>query len=130
MKAKVNTTADCDPYAGGPVYCLGNRSNVWGLFCPRIPASIIKDYFPDEIRCYLDDKGGGSEKAFELMTNKSHKLTNLYPKGVNTKEETGVSGDLEEAIKNFYGYTATDFPTVSLAPIAAQFSSAGLYHFP
>lgn len=24
-----------DPFSGGPVYCLGGRSAVWGLFCPR-----------------------------------------------------------------------------------------------
>ena len=136
VKAKVNTTADSDPYAGGPVYCLGGRSNVWGLFCPRIPASTLKDYFPEKIRCYLDDdddKVGGYERAFELMTNESQNLTKPYPKGLNATEETeetGVSRELDQAIENFYGYNATYVPTVSLAPIAAQFNSAGLYHFP
>ena len=46
LKAKVATTPDSDPYAGGPVYCLGGRSNVWGLFSPQIRASTVTKYFP------------------------------------------------------------------------------------
>ncbi len=137
VKAKVNTTAESDPYAGGPVYCLGGRSNVWGLFCPRIPSSTIKDYFPDSIRSYLDDKtGGGYEKAFGLMTNESQTFGNLYPKSVKTAEESteeaGWEKDLDTALENFYNYYKVKKtpPTMSLAPLAAQFNSAGLYHFP
>lgn len=28
--------AGSDPYVGGPVYCLGEHSNVWGLYSPGI----------------------------------------------------------------------------------------------
>ena len=62
VKAKVNTTSDSDPYAGGPVYCLGGRSNVWGLFCPRISQITINNYFPDSVKRYL---GSGTVQAYQ-----------------------------------------------------------------
>ena len=127
VKSKVNTTADSDPYVGGPVYCLGGRSNVWGLFCPKIPTPTLTKYFPENVRLYLIN--GGYKKAFEMMTNKSQDFSNIYPNGVNIKEQGIVQTDLDGAIKDFYNQ-ASDSPTATLAPIAAQFTSTGTYHFP
>lgn len=127
VKSKVNTTADSDPYVGGPVYCLGGRSNVWGLFCPKIPSSTLTEYFPENVRLYLNKRG--YKKAFELMTNYSQDFSNIYPNGVDIKEQGIVKTDLDGAIKDFYNQAETS-PTATLAPIAAQFSSTGTYHFP
>ena len=116
LKAKVATTPDSDPYAGGPVYCLGGRSNVWGLFSPRIRASTVTKYFPRKITSYLEDKG--YKEAFKVMTNYSQDISSkVYPQGLNTTEEESVKTDLTKAIKDFYGKVGP--PPVTLAPIAA-----------
>ena len=128
VKAKVNTTSDSDPYAGGPVYCLGGRSNVWGLFCPRISQTTIKKYFPDSISRYLGNSTVQAyQKAFDLMTNGSQDLANPYPKGnaATATEEGDLETKIKKAIKLFGGDTS-----LALAPIAAQFDTTGLYHFP
>ena len=128
VKAKVNTTSDSDPYAGGPVYCLGGRSNVWGLFCPRIPETTVRKYFPEEVRRYLMSNDGiAYRKAFALMTNESQNLSKPYPDsnvGTATEQEK-LETKLKRALKGFCGDKSLSF-----APIAAQFDATGLYHFP
>jgi choline dehydrogenase-like flavoprotein len=54
VKAKVETAEGSDPYVGGPVYCLGGRSTVWGLFSPKIDHDTFEDYFPDHIKPDLE----------------------------------------------------------------------------
>ncbi|KAK3307668.1 FAD/NAD(P)-binding domain-containing protein [Chaetomium strumarium] len=36
-------------WKGGPVYCLGCRSTVWGLFSPRIDDDTFRNHFPNEV---------------------------------------------------------------------------------
>ncbi|KAH6843433.1 hypothetical protein B0I37DRAFT_418534 [Chaetomium sp. MPI-CAGE-AT-0009] len=52
-------------WKGGPVYCLGGRSTVWGLFCPRIDDSTFRTYFPPEV--YADLNKTYLRKAEEWM---------------------------------------------------------------
>ena len=61
------------------------------------------------------------------MTNGSQELTPPYPKGnaSTATEEGDLETKIKKAIKIFGGDTS-----LTLAPIAAQFDTTGLYHFP
>jgi choline dehydrogenase-like flavoprotein len=130
-KQKVQTAAGSDPYVGGPVYCLGGRSTVWGLFAPEIGKNTYPNYFPKRISDYLGDKGYGN--AFTLLTNGSQK-NGLYPMGgsdISTTEVTKISKQLKDGIEAFYeAYGISSIPSVALAPIAAEFTSPSPYQFP
>ena len=69
VKEKVQTAEGSDSYVGGPVYCLGGRSTVWGLFAPKISADVHKAYFPKRVSDYLEKNG--YEDAFQLLTSNS-----------------------------------------------------------
>ncbi|RWA11830.1 hypothetical protein EKO27_g3288 [Xylaria grammica] len=58
-------TAGSEPYAGGPLYAIGGRSTVWGLYTPRIGDDQLQ-YFPGSVRRYLGN--GGYDDAYKLMT--------------------------------------------------------------
>ena len=134
-KQKVETAAGSDPYAGGPVYCLGGRSAVWGLYSPRIIKKKHRKYFPQNIAEYLEK--GGYERAFGLFTNGSQDYRHIYPTAdVAQSEINSAKKDLHEAIEQFY----TDgkdtvpkmksVPHVDLSPMAAEFKSSKTYNFP
>jgi hypothetical protein len=40
-------------FKGGPVYCLGGRSAVWGLFCPRYGPLLRLSVSSDHLTCYF-----------------------------------------------------------------------------
>lgn len=42
-------TAESPEWGGGPVYTLGGRSNVWGLFIPRPEDTTFGKYFPEAV---------------------------------------------------------------------------------
>jgi hypothetical protein len=44
-----------DIWEGGAVYCLGGRSSVWGLFCPRYGAHLILAIMPTEPHYSISD---------------------------------------------------------------------------
>ncbi|KAF5536591.1 FAD NAD(P)-binding domain-containing protein [Fusarium napiforme] len=52
-------------WKGGPVYCLGGRSTVWGLFSPRIDDKTFRTHFPKEV--YEDLNKKYLRKAEEWM---------------------------------------------------------------
>ena len=57
VKETINTvTSDSYEYVGGPVYCIGGRANVWGLYTPKMHEAEAKKYFPEAVRSYLFDK--------------------------------------------------------------------------
>lgn len=50
FKSEYNLTEDSDmSETGGPMYCLGGRSTVWGLFAPRLHDDDLKQ-FPKSVR--------------------------------------------------------------------------------
>ena len=136
VKQKVQTAADSDPYAGGPVYCLGGRSNVWGLYSPAIIEKKHREFFPEKISDYLEE--GGYQKAFGLFTNESQNhVHNVYPQGdLNSLEMGETEKKLNEAIVQFYKnwmHTTPhlkSYPKVQLSPMAAEFKSTKLFNFP
>ncbi|KAG8942900.1 hypothetical protein FRC04_003300 [Tulasnella sp. 424] len=54
-----------DDWKGGPMYCLGGRSAVWGLFAPRIHDTTLLSHFPRAVRDALTSEY--YEKAEKLM---------------------------------------------------------------
>lgn len=124
MKQKVHTAAGSDTYAGGPVYCLGGRSNVWGLYSPAIVEKKHREFFPQNISDYLETPEG-YERAFKLFTNGSQDYKHIYPKeDVSSSELSCAKKDLDEAIKKFHANS------VDLSPMGAEFKSTTLYNFP
>lgn len=130
-KAKVQTAAGSDPYVGGPVYCLGGRTTVWGLFAPEVDKATYQKYFPKKMSDYL--AGKGYPDAFDLFTNGSQTMTKRYPEGViNTTELSTFKKEMEDALKVFYKkyYSTTSVPKVEIAPVATEFNSPRPYIFP
>ena len=77
LKESVKLTDESDPWTGGPLYCLGGRSNAWGLYIPRIDPKTMKEYFPSSVASDLadnkDPKTGNYYKRAEfLMHNKKY----------------------------------------------------------
>jgi choline dehydrogenase-like flavoprotein len=126
VKQKIETAAGSDPYAGGPVYTLGGRSTVWGLYSPKIDVTTSQEYFPSRIHNYINMEGYA--KAFEIFTNKSQEYTNPYPTGsdISTQEVKEAKEKLEAAIKSVY----VGSPNATLSPLAVQFSPKHPYQFP
>jgi choline dehydrogenase-like flavoprotein len=130
IKQKVQTAAGSDPYVGGPVYCLGGRSTVWGLFAPEVGKTAYQKYFPKRISDYLGKDG--YKNAFNLLTNGSQ-TDGLYPTSadISANDVTNIKRELKAAIEAFYeDYSVESIPVVSLAPIAAEFKSPKPYQFP
>ena len=130
VKQTVQTATGSDPYVGGPVYCLGGRSNVWGLYSPSILEKKLRKWFPSDICDFLE--GTGYKDAFDTFSNNSQK-SNVYPQDdIKTTEEQTAEEDLNNAIDNYYKATFPHpkVPTVSLSPMAAEFKSKKLYNFP
>jgi choline dehydrogenase-like flavoprotein len=59
------TDPDIKNWNGGPIYCLGGRSSVWGLFAPRVHDRTLEENFPKQVREELIDEY--YEKAEKLM---------------------------------------------------------------
>ncbi|KAF5590853.1 hypothetical protein FPANT_5884 [Fusarium pseudoanthophilum] len=70
VKAKVQCTDRSDSYVGGPVYCVGGRSNLWGTWIPEIGDETLGAFFPSDVVGYLKgDLVQGYKKAFRYLTD-------------------------------------------------------------
>lgn len=100
-KEPISTTPESDPYVGGPVYGLGGRSTVWGLYSPKIDDESLAAYFPERIVRYL--RSGGYERAFSLFTNGSQQADDVYPsaKDFDQEERNAVVRDPRFSITSF-----------------------------
>lgn len=84
VKAKVETAQGSDPYVGGPVYCLGGRSTVWGLFSPKIDLETLENYFPPIVRLDLLERW--YKEALRLFSWHTKTYPNI-PGAQDTPEE-------------------------------------------
>jgi hypothetical protein len=131
LKATVQTAEGSEPYIGGPLYCLGGRSNVWGLWCPEADEQTLDEYFPASIAGYLKEKG--YRDVFNLMTQDSQ-TGSYYPKAELLKsiDDDNVNAydvavkALRGAIKDY----VIDEKQLDLGPIATQLNSPAVYRFP
>ena len=126
VKQKIETAQGSDPYVGGPVYSLGGRSTVWGLFSPKIDKATYQRYFPERISNNLS--GDGYTRAFTILTNKSQRYDNPYPTSADIQEQKVETAkqELKDAIDNCY----TGQAVVTLSPLATQLSAPAPYQFP
>jgi hypothetical protein len=128
IKERVQTAEGSDPYVGGPVYCLGGRSNVWGLWIPRVNKKSLEEFFPAEISNYL--ASDGYSNAFRLLTNASQSYNgNVYPQG----DPHLVIKDLDEATERMTEIVQpilAEGERVEIGPIATELNSPSIYRFP
>ncbi|UZP37020.1 hypothetical protein NXS19_004836 [Fusarium pseudograminearum] len=104
VKAKVQLTDSSDSYVGGPVYCVGGRTNLWGTWIPEIGDETLNAYFPPEIVKHL--KEGGYADTYKYLTDDDPR-DGIYPEG-DGAHETAEFG---------------------IMPIAAQFNAPAPYRF-
>ncbi|KAF4952969.1 hypothetical protein FSARC_12508 [Fusarium sarcochroum] len=131
VKAKVQCTDRSDSYVGGPVYCVGGRSNLWGIWIPEVGKTTLDDYFHQDIVKYLTDEDEdvrGYSKTFRYLTD-TEKNAKLYPEGdgsheVSATEISRVNQKLNDALK--YRKKQADF---GIMPVAAQFNAPAPYKF-
>ena len=119
-KVKEDVNTNNQDYVGGPVYCLGGRSCVWGLFIPRIDNDTLKTHFPENVTNDLVC-GGYYERAERIMTNGEKFKT---PPGAKEEYLEKIS-DAIECVDKIH-----KVEHVTFAHIAAQFSSKCNYSFP
>jgi choline dehydrogenase-like flavoprotein len=124
LKAWVQLADDSDAYVGGPLYGVGGRSVIWGLWVPRAFPSTLDAHFPAAISQELQNQW--YDKAFSLLT-KTQKDDKVYPEGrISSKDIASSKAKLKEAIQL---YLPTD-SDVAIGPLASQFSSKQVYGFP
>jgi hypothetical protein len=123
IKSWVQTAEDSEPYVGGPMYCLGGRSIVWGLWIPATDTGTLQSHFPPTVADELSKTWFG--KAFDLVTNNSQK-DNVYPVGtIDAEELEAEKKELSASIKDYIALGHM----VDVGPIATQFNSPGAYRF-
>ncbi|KAG9506300.1 hypothetical protein J7337_003283 [Fusarium musae] len=125
VKAKVQCTDRSDSYVGGPVYCVGGRSNLWGTWIPEIGDETLGAFFPADVVDYLKgDPVRGYNKAFRYLTD-SQPGDVIYPEG-DGKHEVSASeiGEANQMLENALSGSKFD-----LMPIAAQFNAPAPYKF-
>ncbi|RYP41820.1 hypothetical protein DL768_010443 [Monosporascus sp. mg162] len=117
-------TSKSAPYAGGPVYGLGGRSTLWGLYTPKIDEDQVKRYFPEKVYEYLYKDG--YDKAYRLMTNDDDASTAVpYPANCVSASVKSVISDIISLLNNLpppadTPYKCSDF---QLCPMAAEFTA-------
>lgn len=130
VKARVETLEGSDPYIGGPVYCLGGRSTVWGLFAPTIDENTLSKYFPTDVKNDLGKwhtKGGWYHEALKLFS--WHAATKpRYPNvpgAQDTEEEKAEVRHKKCMLATALKATGiATFSKVEVANIAAEFNSS------
>ncbi|KAG8157401.1 hypothetical protein KVR01_012785 [Diaporthe batatas] len=132
VKAKVQCTEGSESFIGGPIYCLGGRSNVWGIWTPQISQDTLVEYFPYEIKQSLLDKGG-YKKAFDFITSKSQ-TDFVYPMGSGAENNPVRISEAElqdtQCLLQAAVPEAGPSGGFTLMPVAAEFNSSAPYKFP
>ncbi|KAF8250318.1 FAD/NAD(P)-binding domain-containing protein [Wilcoxina mikolae CBS 423.85] len=124
IKQRVQTAEDSEPYVGGPIYCLGGRSNIWGLWIPQIDSDTLEEHFPKKISDDL--QGYAYRNAFNLVTNHSQ-TDGIYPEGILSIDELN---EAKEALGRVLDGMILPGHSIGLGPIATELISPAPYRFP
>ncbi|CAJ0555415.1 Ff.00g054800.m01.CDS01 [Fusarium sp. VM40] len=127
VKAKVQLTDRSDSYVGGPVYCVGGRTNLWGTWIPEIGDETLNKYFPSDVVKYLKDKdeqSQGYQKAYGYLTDDDPR-DGIYPEGDGAHEVSAEDIGLASQKLN----NALSGSQFGIMPIAAQFNAPAPYKF-
>ena len=128
LKAPVQTAEGSEPYIGGPLYCLGGRSNVWGLWTPAVDDATLKEYFPREICNDLLPKG--LEEARNLLSNYSQ-LHTIYPaEDFKTRDGVNALDNATDALNDAVGDYLQPGHRLGLGTLATQLKAPRPYRFP
>lgn len=128
LKSPVQTTEGSDPYVGGPMYCLGGRSNVWGLWTPPVDHATLREYFPKSIVDNLSSHG--LKEAFDLLSNYSQ-LHNIHPEGhFKAKGDVNVLTNSIDALNQAVENYILPGHTLGLGTLATEFAASQPYRFP
>lgn len=123
LKGWVQLADGSEPYIGGPLYCLGGRSVVWGLWIPPASANTLNDHFPPQVAQDLTE-GDYFTRAFDLVTNGSQDPDAPYPEGqVDEAYINTAKTQVTQAVQSY------DASPVVLGPTATQFQTE-VYRFP
>jgi len=79
-----------EKWMGGPVFCVGGRSPVWGLFSPRVDINTLNAEFPPEVtEALLNNYYGDAEKimnlTYPITLRQHHTLIDALNLRTNTK---------------------------------------------
>ena len=117
LKGWVQLADGSEPYIGGPLYCLGGRSVVWGLWIPPASENTLNEHFPQQVAQDLI-QGGYFTKAFHLVTNGSQDPDAPYPEGqVDQAYINTAKTQVTQAVQSY------DASPVVLGPTATQFQT-------
>lgn len=111
-------------YTGGPLFSLGGRSTVWGLWIPESSKEVINANFPPAVAS--DILNTYYAKAFDVVTNGAQKQT-VYPQGIiNAQELSTAMSEVKAAVQDWIpaGYD------LHVGPVASEFNSPSPYRFP
>ncbi|KAK7689491.1 hypothetical protein QCA50_007283 [Cerrena zonata] len=111
-------------YTGGPLFTLGGRSTVWGLWIPESSKEVINGNFPSQVADDILNKYYA--KAFDLVTNNAQQQQ-VYPQGeINAQELSTAMTQVKTAVQDWIpaGYD------LHIGPVASQFNSPSPYRFP
>jgi len=122
LKGWVQLADGSEPYIGGPLYCLGGRSVVWGLWIPPASANTLDKHFPQKVA--QDLQGSYFTKAFHLVTNGSQDPDAPYPEGY--VDQAFINTAKSQVAQAVEPYNASE---IVLGPTATQFQ-AEVYRFP
>ena len=110
------------------MYCLGGRSNVWGLWTPAVDDATLKEYFPKPI--YDDLTSHGLKEAFNLLSNYSQ-LDAIYPTDdFKTPDGINALDNATDALNKAVGDYIQPGHQLGLGPLAVQLNALQPYRFP
>ena len=110
------------------MYCLGGRSNVWGLWTPAVNDATLKEYFLEEI--VHDLLKGGHKEAFDLLSNCSQRKA-IYPtEDFHTEGGVNALDNAIDALNDAVGNYLQPGHKLGLGPLATQLKAPLPYRFP
>ncbi|KIJ47614.1 hypothetical protein M422DRAFT_163772 [Sphaerobolus stellatus SS14] len=128
LHVPVQTTEDSEGFVGGPLFALGGRSKVWGLWIPHADDDTLSDHFPSEVANELKTKY--FNEAFKLVTNNAQVANpnEFYPHGFLDDDILATSiGKINSELNSYIIDKQQGF---KIGPVAIEFNSPAPYRFP
>ncbi|KAL7783807.1 FAD/NAD(P)-binding domain-containing protein [Trichoderma ceciliae] len=132
LKTPVSTVSSKSyDYVGGPVYCIGGRSTVWGMYTPYLPEDQLMS-FPKSVRDYLNEKEKDQERgkrryneAYQLLCNDPLAiLPDPYPISINDAHVTvePVIAKLNKGFDSLHDSRGFKVGIFGCCPMGAEFA--------
>lgn len=105
FKGNYRFADDLDPWKGGPMYNLGGRSAVWGLFAPRIHDHTLENYFHEDVAQELKDEYYG--KAEALMRLSLPQTKTVHQQVIDRLNIEGLEAEPHSGVQWQWGHTTS-----------------------